>query len=163
MNPCQASKVTSPIQTHTMASRGKDRDLGVCFWPHPHGAGPASLANLDCPCQFTVSLPLLKPTKPTGSAPCRNISGSFFLGLSKTPKFPVVRCLSPCWRLNSDLNLWLFSKGLRFYAVFPGRLNTSCKIWSPNAEEGLFPDTVKADHFFFPNSAVDPEHGKSLM
>lgn len=96
------------------------------------------------------------------SATCRTISGSILLGLNENPRFPAVWCLSPCWRLNWDLNLLLFSKDLKFPAVFPGRLNTSCKIWSPNAE-GLFPDTVKAEHFFFPDSAADPEHVKSLM
>lgn len=163
MNLCQARKVTSPIQTRTMASQGQDRALSVCSWPHLHGAGPASLASPDCPCLFTASLPLLRPTTLAGLATCRNISGPILLGLNETPRFPAVWCLSPCWGLNWDLNLCLFSKGLKFYAVFPGRLNTSCKIWSPNAEEVLFLDTVKTDPFFFRDRAVDPEHVKSLM
>lgn len=145
---------------------------------HPRGKTGPSASALDpistgqdlplwptrtAPACLQPVFPLLRPTTLAELATCRNISGPILLGLNETPRFPAVWCLSPCWGLNWDLNLCLFSKGLKFYAVFPGRLNTSCKIWSPNAEEVLFLDTVKTDPFFFRDRAVDPEHVKSLM
>lgn len=127
MNLCQTSKVTSPIQTHTMASTQGKRQRPWCLpsTPSPWGRTcPSGQPGLPLPVHSQSAPSLTHNTN--WESHMQKLLWVLLTRAEWKPRFPAVWCLNPCGRLNWDLNLCIFSKGLRFYAVFPARLNTRC-------------------------------------